>query len=214
MNPEPTQWEKIFQRDGHVFPEPRPQVTRFAETLLERGLTSVLDLGCGTGRHVVHMAQKGLRASGMDNAPTALQLARQWLDGEHLNADLILCDMRQPLPFANSSFDAVLSTQVIHHAVLVTVLGTAREIERIVRTNGRIMISVPMRQAIAEDAPEHEEIEPNTFVPTSGTEQGLPHHLFTPDELQAAFPHFQTLALDVFDNRVMVLQAVKRSSLR
>lgn len=64
MNSEPTPWEKIFRRGGrNVFPEPRPQVTRFAETLLESGLTSVLNLGCGTGRHVVHMAQKGLRVT-------------------------------------------------------------------------------------------------------------------------------------------------------
>jgi SAM-dependent methyltransferase len=141
-------------------------------------------------------------------------LTQEWLKEEGLSADLVLSDMRQPLPFASGAFDVVISTQVIHHALLAEVLGTAREIERIVRTGGRIMISVPMRKAIEEDSPEHEEIEPNTFVPTSGTEQGLPHHLFTPDELQAAFPHFQTLALDVFDNRVMVLQAVKKSSLR
>lgn len=214
MDGEPTQWEKIFQRDGYVFPEPRLQVMRFAETLLERGLASVLDLGCGTGRHVVHMAQKGLRVSGLDNAPTALKLAREWLDKEQLAANLVLSDMRHPLPFKSDSFDAVLSTQVIHHAMLATVLGTAREIERIVRKDGLILVSVPTRQAIAEDAPGHKEIEPNTFIPTSGTEQGLPHHLFTPDELQAAFPHFQILALDVFDNKVMVLQAVKKSSLR
>jgi SAM-dependent methyltransferase len=210
MNSEPTQWEKIFQRNGHVFPEPRPQVTRFAETLIERGLVSVLDLGCGTGRHVVHMAQKGLRISGLDNAPTALKLAREWLGKEHLEASLVLSDMRHSLPFESNSFDAVLSTQVIHHAVLAVVLGTASEIERIVRPNGMILISVPTRLAIADDAPEHEEIEPNTFVPTSGTEKGLPHHLFTPEEFRDIFPHFQVMDLQVYDNRVIVLRAIKK----
>lgn len=210
MDSEPTQWEKIFQREGRVFPEPRPQVTRFAESLLIRGLTSVLDLGCGTGRHVIHMARMGLRASGMDNAPTALNLTREWLATERLDAGLILADMRQPLPFASGSFDALLSTQVIHHALLATVLATAREIERIIRKGGMILVSVPMRQAIAEDAPEHEEIEPNTFVPASGTEKGLPHHLFTPEEFREAFPHFQVTDLQVFDNRVMALQAIRK----
>lgn len=210
MDTEPTQWEKIFQRDGHVFPEPRPRVMRFADILLERGLTSVLDLGCGTGRHVIHMAQKGLQVSGLDNAPTALKLAKEWLDKERITASLVLSDMRHPLPFETDSFDAALSTQVIHHARLETVLGTAKEIERIVRRNGLILISVPTRQAIAEDAPEHDEIEANTFVPTSGTEKGLPHHLFTPDELRDIFPHFQGMDLQVYDNKVIVLQAIKK----
>lgn len=210
MDGEPTQWEKIFQRDGYVFPEPRPQVMRFAEALLERGLASVLDLGCGTGRHVVHMSKMGLHVSGLDNAPTALKLAREWLGREHLAANLALADMRHPLPFESDSFDAVLSTQVIHHAMLATVLGTAREIERIVRKDGMILISVPMRKAIEEDAPEHDEIEPNTFIPTSGTEKGLPHHLFTPEEFREIFPHFRVLDLQTFDNRVIVLRAIKK----
>jgi SAM-dependent methyltransferase len=210
MDAEPTQWEKIFQLDGHVFPEPRPLVTRFAKMLIERRLASVLDLGCGTGRHVIHMAQKGLQVTGLDNAPTALKLASEWLDKERLIANLVLSDMRYPLPFENDSFDAVLSTQVIHHAVLATVLETAREIERVVRKGGLILISVPARQAILDDSAEHELIEPNTFVPTSGTEKGLPHHLFTPDEFRDIFPHFQVINLQVIDERVIALQAIKK----
>ncbi|RJP47706.1 MAG: class I SAM-dependent methyltransferase [Anaerolineaceae bacterium] len=210
MDAEPTQWEKIFQQDGHVFPEPRLQVMQFAEGLLQRGLTSVLDLGCGNGRHTVHMAQKGLCVFGMDNAPTALRLTREWLGRERLAAGLVLSDMRRALPFASDAFDAVLSTQVIHHAVLATVLGTAREIERVVRKGGIIMISVPLRKAIEEDSNEHEEIEPDTFVPTSGTEKGLPHHLFTPDELSSIFPQFRVTDLQVSGERVMVLQAIKK----
>jgi len=209
MDSEPTQWEKIFQQDGRVFPEPRPRVVRFTELLLELGLHTVLDLGCGTGRHVIHMAAKGLRVSGSDNAPTALKLTRQWLEEAGLTADLVLSDMRQPLPFKDNSFDALLSAQVIHHALLATVLDTAREIERVVRRDGLILVSVPTRKAISEDAPEHEEIEPNTFVPKSGTEAGLPHHLFTPGEFQRIFPRFKVMDLQVYDDRVMVLQGIR-----
>lgn len=206
---EPTQWEEIFRRDGHVFPEPRPQVMRFTELLLEHALETVLDLGCGTGRHVVHMAEKGLRVSGLDNAPTALKLTKQWLVREGLTASLVLSDMRQPLPFEDDSFDAVLSTQVIHHALLASVLGTAGEIGRIVRRDGLIMISVPTQKAISEDAPDHDEIEPNTFVPTSGTEKGLPHHLFTPGEFRDLFPCFRAMDLQVLDDRVMVFRGIR-----
>ena len=209
MDSEPTQWEKIFRQDGRVFPEPRPRVVRFTELLLELGLHTVLDLGCGTGRHVIHMAAKGLRVSGSDNAPTALKLTRQWLKEAGLTADLVLSDMRQPMPFKDNSFDALLSAQVIHHALLATVLDTAREIERVVRRDGLILVSVPTRKAISEDAPEHEEIEPNTFVPKSGTEAGLPHHLFSPDEFPRIFPRFKVMDLQVHDDRVMVFQGIR-----
>lgn len=209
MDSEPSQWEKIFRRDGHVFADVPPLVRQFADTLVEHGLISVLDLGCGTGRHIVHMAQKGLHVTGLDNAPTALRLAGEWLKKERLNANLVLSDMRQPLPFESESFDAVLSTQVIHHALLAVVMGTAGEIQRIICRGGMILISVPTRKAIAEDAPAHTEIEPNTFVPASGSEKGLPHHLFTPDELRDIFPRFETLSLRVIDDRIVALTALK-----
>ena len=207
--PESTQWEKIFQRGGYEYPEPRPPVVHFTSMLRGRGLSSVLDLGCGRGRHVLHMAQEGLCVTGMDNAPTALKLTKQLLDHKQLSADLILADMRQPLPFGNETFDAVLSTQVIHHALLATVIQTAQEIQRVVRKGGMILISVPARKAIEEDAPQHNEIEPNTFVPTSGDEEGLPHHLFTPEEFRGIFPAFEVIDLRVIDDRIIALHAQK-----
>jgi len=203
------QWERIFQREGRVFLEPRPRVVLFADMLRDRGLKSILDLGCGTGRHVVHMAQKGLHVTGLDNAPTALKLTGKWLIEEGLAASLVLSDLRDPLPFTAQSFDAVLSTQVIHHARLNTVIETAKEIDRITHIHGRIMISVPTREAIFEDSPELIEIEPKTFVPASGTERGLPHHIFSPDEFRNIFPRFQVLDLKEFDGRVIALTAEK-----
>ncbi len=117
--------------------------------------------------------------------------------------------MRQPLPCGNDSFEAVLSTQVIHHALHATVTATAQEIQRVVCRGGIILISVPARREIAMDGEASIEIEPNTFVPTGGSEKGLPHHLFTPDELRAIFPQFEVLDLQVIDNRIIALTATK-----
>lgn len=209
MQSNENQWEMIFRSAGHVLPEPAPRVMRFAEQLKECGTRSVLDLGCGTGRHVVHLRAKGFQVTGLDNAPTGLKLTREWLQHENLEAGLILADMRQPLPFENGSFDAVLSTQVIHHALLASVLATAKEIERVVRRGGTILISVPARREIAMDGNDSEEIEPNTFVPTSGSETGLPHHLFTPDEFRAIFSQCRVLDLQVIDDKIIALTASK-----
>jgi SAM-dependent methyltransferase len=209
MTTQPSQWEQIFSSAGHVLPKPAPRVIQFAEQLKEQGVRTVLDLGCGTGRHVVHMAQKGLQVTGLDNAPTGLRLTREWLQQERLEADLLLADMRQPLPFGNDSFEAILSTQVIHHALHATVIATAQEIQRLVCRGGFILVSVPARREIAMDGEASTEIEPNTFVPTGGSEKGLPHHLFTPDEFRALFPQFEVLDLQVVDDRIIALTASK-----
>lgn len=210
MNADSTQWERIFQRDGHVYPEPVPTVIRFTDMLIAQGSHSVLDLGCGTGRHTVHMAQRGLTATGMDNSPTALRLSSEWLNREHLKADLLLADMRCPFPFNDRSFDAVLSVQVIHHARLATVIGTADEITRVTRPGGLVLLSVPLRKAVEEDASEFVEIETNTIVPSDGDEKGLPHHLFSPDEFRGIFPEFEVVDLSIVIDKIIVLTAIKK----
>ena len=209
MQPQANQWEEIFKNAGHVLPEPTPLLIQFARYLREKGAQRVLDLGCGSGRHVVHLENNGFHAVGLDYAPTGLKLTHAWLQKEHLEADLLLADMRQPLPFCSDSFDAVISTQVIHHARLVSVLATAIEIQRLVCPGGMILITVPARREIAMDGQDSEEIEPNTFIPTSGSEKGLPHHLFTPDEFQAIFPQCEVQDLRMIDDRIIALTASK-----
>lgn len=207
---EPTQWEIIFRNDPHFFLEPLPQAVWFTKHLLERGLSSALDIGCGGGRHVIHMAKHGLRAAGLDNAPTALKMTRQWLAQEKLDARLVLGDMRVSLPFADNSFDGVLSTQVIHHALLATVIGTAREIERIVRPQGVILLSIPALRPSMTESAEHVLLEPNTYAPTDGEEKGLPHHFFSPEEFRNIFPNFDVLDLRVEDGKIIILEAIKK----
>lgn len=209
MESDANQWEEIFKSAGHVLPEPALRVMEFAALLKERGATSVLDLGCGTGRHVVYLRKSGFHVAGFDYAPTGLELTRDWLQKEHLEADLILGDMRRSLPFRDDSFDALLSTQVIHHARLAAVLATAGEIQRLVCRGGMILISVPARKEVALDGQAYEEIEPNTFVPMGGSEKGLPHHLFTPDEFRNIFPQFEVLDLRVIDDKIIALRASK-----
>jgi SAM-dependent methyltransferase len=201
-------WEDIFRRDGRVFQEPAPVVVEFATGLAERGCSRVLDLGCGNGRHVVYLARQGLRVCGMDNARTALHLAQQWLGEEGLSASLVLADMRRPLPFCDAAFDAVVSTQVIHHAMLTTVEATAREIERVLRRGGLALITVP-----AHTDPEDEcvEVEFGTFVPQAGSEKGLPHHIFAPEELCALFSQFDVVDLSVRGDVVIAMVGVKRT---
>lgn len=176
-------------------------VIEFAARLKAAGIDKVLDIGCGSGRHLVCMAQTGLSVYGLDNSPYGLRLATEWLAHESLQARLILADARQKLPFPDNAFDAVISTQVIHHARLATVQATAREIARIVRPGGLILISVPIKKHEDED---FLEIEPNTFVPLNGSEKGLPHHIFQENELPELFPSFETLDISLRGTVVLV----------
>jgi SAM-dependent methyltransferase len=202
-------WEAIFRRDGYVFPEPFERFAELVEALRKHGCRTILDVGCGTGRHVVALARCGFHVCGLDYAPTGLRLARKWLAEESLAASLVLSDARRPLPFGAGTFDGLVSTQVIHHAPLATVRETISELRRVLRAGGLLFLTVPARP---DEDVLHDEIEPGTYVPRSGTEQGVPHHIFSPHELRSELSGFRLLDLSLRGSVVLAFLGVKEET--
>ena len=166
MNAIPHPWEEIYKREGRVFPEPFPRFGEVVETFRVYGCSVILDLGCGSGRHVVHLARQGFQSLGLDISPTALCLAQAWMREEGHEAFFTLADTRQPLPFRDGSIEGVLSTQVIHHARITAVRMAIREIWRVLVPGGLAFVTVSGRK---DAGLEFEEIEPGTFVPAVGS---------------------------------------------
>jgi 2-polyprenyl-3-methyl-5-hydroxy-6-metoxy-1,4-benzoquinol methylase len=180
-------WNAVF-KGGRFFHEPHPDVLALAQRLREQNATTVLDLGCGTGRHTVYLAQQGFEVYGLDSAAEGIDQTTAWLQQVGLTADLRLQDMTEPLPYAGDSFDAVLSVQVIHHGRLETIQAVVAEIDRVTRPGGLVFVTVPRDR---NQATQFAEIAPNTLVPLDGIEKGLPHYYFTPDTLAELFRAFQ-----------------------
>jgi SAM-dependent methyltransferase len=72
--------------------------------------THVLDLACGTGVAAQAVADAGARVTGLDFSPAMLASARSL----HPNIEFQAGDA-EALPFADTSFDAVISNFGIHH---------------------------------------------------------------------------------------------------
>ena len=95
-----------------------------AETYLERNVlprlvmpeTRILDLGCGTGVNLARLRRLELpfsRYVGLDMTPAMLTRAQAKLDG-HTAAAFLQGDIWR-LPFADRSFDLVISTWALSH---------------------------------------------------------------------------------------------------
>lgn len=85
---------------------------------------------------------------------------------------------------------------------------TIGELRRVLRSGGLLFVTVPAR--LDEDV-EYEEIEPGTYVPTSGTEAGVPHHIFSLQEFQAELGGFRTLDLSRRGSVVLAFLGVKEA---
>ncbi len=199
-------WNGIYKRRGKVFKEPHQDMPRIVQLLKDKEASLVLDLGCGTGRHVVYLAQEGFSVFGLDNSPEGIKMAHQWLKNEALSADLRIQDMTERLPYMDCFFDAVISIQVIHHARIITIKGIVREIARVLKQGGFVFVTVPKEKHQDES---RRKIEPRTFVPLDGHEKGLLHHYFTPAELKEVFADFEVTDIHLDTTSHYCLSAFK-----
>jgi SAM-dependent methyltransferase len=94
----------------------------------------ILDVGCGTGANLKMLAAFG-KAEGVDISPQAVEFCRQrGLDSVRLGA-------AEQLPYEDDSFDVVTALDVVEH--LDDDVAGLREMRRVLRSDGRILLFVP-----------------------------------------------------------------------
>lgn len=112
------------------------------------GIRRGLDVGCGPGQFTILIAERlpGAEMSGIDLAPTMIQLARRHAAASSAATRLHfeVADVAH-LPFADGQFDAVLSSGSIKH--WPDQLGALREIHRVLTPGGRAFIGEMNRVA-------------------------------------------------------------------
>ena len=105
----------------------------------------ILDVGCGTGLVLRQVQGEVDRASlhGSDLSPAMLQVA-----GERLEGRVRLLQARaEVLPYADESFDAVISSSVLHYVPEPeAALG---EVRRVLRPGGRLVLTDWSRDYLA-----------------------------------------------------------------
>ncbi|REK75887.1 class I SAM-dependent methyltransferase [Paenibacillus paeoniae] len=115
------------------------EVRKMAKWLSLPEQASVLDIGCGMGRHSLALSEAGFNVTGVDLSDTLLEEARahdcddrvKWKDG----------DMRE-LPFADESFDATfnLFTSFGYFSLEEDNERVIQQIRRVLRKGGAFLI--------------------------------------------------------------------------
>ena len=107
----------------------------------------LLDLGCGSGRHIVSVWSEGLASGfGIDIAMEDLQAANKRYEEQqsYCSRDdgvLFAQAKGQSLPFADHSFDRIICSEVLEH--IHDYGEVLDELNRVLRPGGTLGISVP-----------------------------------------------------------------------
>lgn len=112
---------------------------RLEETIayLPQDINSILDLGCGDGRLTNQLTRLYPNVIGIDNSSVALS----YVEGEKILAS------STAIPFPDSSFDLVISTELIEHLETKDYQKTILEIKRVAKD--WILLGVPWKEQLA-----------------------------------------------------------------
>ena len=100
----------------------------------------LLDVGCGMGEFAAGMAALGWTATGIEFDPETVAAARRQ-PGITVHEGSV-----EDQKFADDSFDAITMSNVIEH--LPDPLGTMRELARVLRPGGRLVVITPNIQSM------------------------------------------------------------------
>ena len=127
-------WAAIYDSDGNpLIALEEPQVDAALGNVNDR---SVLDVGCGTGRHALRLAAAGANVDAIDFSEGMLAKARMKPGSEKVRFQAH--DLAQPLPFPAGHFDFVLCGLVVDH--ISDLRGLFSEMGRVCKPDGKVVI--------------------------------------------------------------------------
>jgi SAM-dependent methyltransferase len=197
-----TTWDKIYKKyrnGGEAWATLSEDIDPLFISFIEESdfkLKNAFDIGCGTGKYLKFLKNKGFHVFGIDNSETAIEMSKENLGD---SGAVEIADMyKYKIP--QNKFDLILSVSTIHH-------GTKKQVEKLIKEifdslakNGKIFITLPDFAGSKKlDKTDNKEISQGTFIPLSGPESGLPHSFYTKKEIESMFSVFQDIELQLDD---------------
>lgn len=150
--------------------------------LKERGAVTVCDAGCGCGLYALKLARHGFTVCGFDISETAVGLAKRLLSQGGSPAGGFRRGSVLASGCEDGQFDAVISRSVLDHLPFRDGAAAVRELLRIVRPRGSLLLTLDGRDAEYDSEP-HTVNADGDFLYTGGKWNGMVFHPYTPEEI-------------------------------
>ena len=137
-----TDWSATYDQDRNLTRDLDEIVTR--ETLANLRCSSILEIGCGTGKNTALLARLGRQVSAIDFSVGMIEKAREKISLD--NVRFAVADITQPWPGKDQSVDLVVCNLVLEHISDLAFIFA--EASRVLGDVGRFFVSElhPFRQ--------------------------------------------------------------------
>lgn len=156
----------------------------------ESGRINLLDLGTGLGRHAVYFSKQGFNVSAMDISDYAIDYLKNWAIKENVSINAEVGDMLC-LPYPDQSFDCIFAYHVISHTDSIGLKKIIAEIERVLRPNGEVYLSLCSKESTEFTEKRFPMLDKNTLISQDELEKGIPHFYADMNDLKELLTNFQ-----------------------
>ena len=136
------EWSATYDSDENLTRDLDQKVTRAALANLQ--FNSILEIGCGTGKNTVFLAQIGTRVHALDFSEGMIEKAKKKVQAE--NVRFSVADLTQKWPCENRSYDLIVCNLVLEHIEDLSFIFS--EAFRVLEEEGRFQVNElhPFRQ--------------------------------------------------------------------
>ncbi len=142
-------WEQFWESKTtvHEVYSNSDRVLRNLRRVVDLSGKSVLEIGAGTGRDSLNLANCNAKVYQIDYAMNALKLMKEVVKGSGLPVYLIGGDAFE-LPFAEGTFDIVFHQGLLEHFREPQATNLLKENVRVLKPGGLLLVDVPQRYHI------------------------------------------------------------------
>ena len=137
-------WNKQEVATSFADRKPSKYITDVIDSIINKNVKCI-DIGCGGGRYSKYLKKNGTQVIAVDKYTNMANSLKEY-NIEFINASF------DNLPLKNESFDLILSIGVLHNATTLNEIEKAfSEMNRILRKNGMIILSIFTNDVITDD---------------------------------------------------------------
>lgn len=204
----PWDWRMVKGKYEDKWRMPSQEVYYLINRWHQEGMKSVLDLGCGIGRHSILFSQEGFKTYALDLSENAVTRAKQWSNECGLDIDFKVGDMLD-LPYDNEMMDAIFAYYAISHTDTKGVIKILKQINRVLKSQGEVYLTLGSKDSwgFQENWPV---VDENTKIRIEdGPDNNVPHFYADSKLIFELFNDFDILDLKQIQKIEMVNNQIK-----
>ncbi len=178
------------------------------DILTKKKAKHICDAGCGCGIYALKLAHHGFFVSGFDISADAVSLTKKLLSEHGYPAD----DFKQAdvlfTEYEDKCFDAVLARDVIDHMPIKKGIDAVKELKRIVRPGGSVLLTLDSTDSEYESEP-HEITDEGDYVFINGKWNGMVFHPYSKNEIITLSDGMEYRIISSDDSGYIVVFTVK-----